>query len=81
VVSQHYVATTFSAAPTAIQLPRAAGSKERPLSRQNLVNLSVSFITGSRADQIGTHSGFEAQIKCSEGHRRDINCQAFSGVN
>jgi len=68
VVPQHYVATTSSAAPTAIQLPTAARSKERPLSRQNLVDLIVILITGSRADQIGTHPGFEAQIKCSEGH-------------
>ena len=37
---QHYVATTSSAAPTAIQMPTAARSKERPLSRQSLVDLN-----------------------------------------
>jgi hypothetical protein len=42
VVPQHYVATTSSAAPTAIQLPTAARSKERPLSRQNLDGLPFS---------------------------------------
>jgi hypothetical protein len=64
VVPQHHVATTSSAAPTAIQLPTAARSKERPLSRQNLVGLATGL-----PDQIGTHPGLEAQIKCSEGHK------------
>jgi hypothetical protein len=47
VVPQHYVATTSSAAPTAIQLPTAAPSKERPLSRQNLADLIVIVILSS----------------------------------
>jgi len=37
VVPQHHVATTSSAAASAIQVPTAARSKERPQSRQNLV--------------------------------------------
>jgi len=62
-VPQHYVATTTSA----IQPPTADCSRERPLSRRIWSTSSYPHYRLA-ADQIGTHPGFEAQIKRSEGH-------------
>jgi hypothetical protein len=44
VVPQHYVATASSAAPTAIQLPTAACSKERPLSRRSQTKAQMTVV-------------------------------------
>jgi hypothetical protein len=75
VVPQHYVATTFSAAPTAIQLPRAARSKERPLSRQNLVDLIVSSLPVRGP----TKSGRTQVLKPKSNVRKDITGYQLRG--
>jgi hypothetical protein len=75
VVPQHYVATTFSAAPTAIQLPRAARSKERPLSRQNLVDLIVSSLPVRGP----TKSGRTQVLKPKSNVRKDITGYQLPG--